>query len=96
MPKEGHPTLLYVKLNIFLVSYSFSFLMLLKPNCPYRHAKEVIDVVAVVIVFIKAERSNPPFLLTVVVCRRGRGTKFSIKKLDMKKLTLNEEEPNSQ
>jgi hypothetical protein len=42
MPKEGHPTLLYVKLNIFLVSYSFSFLMLLKPNCPYRHAKEVI------------------------------------------------------
>jgi hypothetical protein len=39
-----------------------------KPNSLCRHAKEVVAVVAIVIIFIEAtmERQNPPFLLTVV------------------------------
>jgi hypothetical protein len=39
-----------------------------KPNSPCRHAKEVANVVAAIIIFIEAamERPNPPFLLAIV------------------------------
>jgi hypothetical protein len=39
-----------------------------KPNSPCYHAKEVVDIITVVIIFIEPaiERPNPPFLLIVV------------------------------
>jgi hypothetical protein len=61
-----------------------------KHNSPCHHAKEVADVTAVVIIFIKAamERPNPPFILAVVG-ERGR-TKSSIpKNFAWRKLILN-------